>query len=141
MSQVQKKDAKYLLVNDDRFICLVVGQQIRKYKPNISVSIKANGKKAMEYIEQVFEVGSDTIPNIILLDMQMPIMDGAAFLKTFSRYKTIVETTHLYILTSSADSYVRDVASQYDFVKDVFELPLIQEQIEQIHDNLYKERM
>lgn len=72
---MENKNVKILVVEDEKDLN-------NAYKMILSssgydVHPSANGKEALEYIEKEGD------PDIILLDLRMPVMDGIAFLKEY----------------------------------------------------------
>ena len=62
-----------------------------------------NGAEAISLFNQYFD-GSVSIPDIILLDLSMPIMDGFSFLEAFKKLPlSHPEKIKIIILSSSVD--------------------------------------
>ncbi len=58
-----------------------------------------------------------SLPDIILLDLNMPVMDGWEFLEAFSVLRgTLPKPVKVYVLTSSIDERDRQRVSSFDFV-------------------------
>ena len=65
------------------------------------VVVKNSGKSALEYLKDNQD-NVDELPNIIFLDINMPIVDGFVFLHEFESYpQTIKEKCKVAILSSS----------------------------------------
>ena len=57
-----------------------------------------------EAIQLLISGSADNIPDIILLDLNMPVMDGWQFLEALAPYwPNIREKCRIYVLTSSLD--------------------------------------
>jgi CheY-like chemotaxis protein len=67
------------------------------------VVIKNSGKSALEYLEENKEK-PDRLPNIIFLDINMPIVDGFVFLYEFERFSDTVKNKCKVIILSSSDN-------------------------------------
>lgn len=132
MPHNRKRHAKYLLVNDDRLVCLVTGQLIRSFDSDISIAIKYDGKSAIFYLIQMLTDDTMNTPDVVFLDMEMDVMDGVAFLKAFGRMRALVEKTSVYILTATIDSAKMELMEKYPYVKGMFELPLTLQQLKTV---------
>ena len=85
---------KLLIVEDDRFILDVL---VKRFKlENFEVYTSENGKKALGIIKK-------NAPDLILLDLVLPVMDGITFLEKIRKideYKNIP----VIILTNLSDA-------------------------------------
>lgn len=75
-----------LLVDDDEATNFINKLLIHKFDLTDELIIVNNGKEAIEFlqkrkVEDVMNSGS--MPELILLDINMPVMDGFGFLETF----------------------------------------------------------
>jgi len=68
-----------------------------------NVEIKNSGKGALEYLEENKE-NPDSLPDIIFLDINMPIVDGFVFLYEFEKFSEIVKEKCKVIILSSSDN-------------------------------------
>ena len=64
-----------------------------------NIMIYKNGKEAYDKLKAIF-LNSESLPEIILLDLNMPIWDGWQFLEEFNKIP-IEKEIKIYILTSS----------------------------------------
>jgi len=71
-----------LLIEDDHHDAQLFSELCQNVSADLEVHIRANGREALEYLEQGF-AGQPTTPrpDLIVLDLQMPIMDGHMFLR------------------------------------------------------------
>ena len=68
-----------------------------------SVEIKNSGKSALEYLEKQKE-NPEKLPDIIFLDINMPIVDGFVFLYEFEKFSELVKQKCKVIILSSSDN-------------------------------------
>lgn len=75
----------------------------------------------MDYLKN----SNDTEKNIILLDINMPEMNGFEFLDALLKHKGInCEQFNIFILTSSLNNKDKEQATQYPILKGYLEKPL-----------------
>ena len=67
------------------------------------VEVKNSGKSALDYLT-VNQHIPENLPNIIFLDINMPVVDGFVFLYEFEKLKELVRTKSKVIILSSSDN-------------------------------------
>lgn len=67
------------------------------------VEVKNSGKSALEYLEE-HKDNVDKLPNIIFLDINMPIVDGFVFLYEFEKFNENIRNKCKVIILSSSDN-------------------------------------
>jgi len=101
-----------------------------------NIQIYNDGKEAFDGLKLDWE-SKKTLPEIILLDLTMPIWDGWKFLDEFTKLP-IEEQITIYILTSSINEADRQKASDYNAVKNYLvkpiTMPALVELIERMED-------
>ena len=96
-----------LLIEDDDVDVMTVNRALRDSKvANQLVSI-GDGEEAIEYLKDE----SATTPSIILLDLNMPKMDGAEFLKIVKADNALKKIPVVILTTSNSD---RDVIESFE---------------------------
>lgn len=92
-----------MLVDDnetDNFISKRI-IEITKFAKN--VVIKSSGKSALEYIG-AHRNDPKKLPELIFLDINMPIVDGFVFLYEFEKFAEVVKNKCRVIILSSSDN-------------------------------------
>jgi len=64
--------------------------------------IKSSGKEALDYLEEN-KNNPDQLPDLIFLDINMPIVDGFVFLYEFEKFPTLVKSICKVVILSSSD--------------------------------------
>ncbi|MDZ4714502.1 MAG: response regulator [Cytophagales bacterium] len=67
------------------------------------IEVKNSGKSALDYLAQ-HQNSPEDLPNIIFLDINMPVVDGFVFLYEFEKFKELVKTKCKVIILSSSDN-------------------------------------
>lgn len=106
------KDVDILLVEDDEVDARAVERAFRKQKIGNPITVACDGVEALEFLRGQ-NGKSLPRPYIILLDLNMPRMNGIEFLKEL-RDDENLRTSVVFVLTTSNDD--RDKTAAYEQV-------------------------
>jgi len=121
-----------LLVDDDDVTNFLSKEMLRLYMPSPQIDIALNGQEAVEYLLSKVKDGAN-LPDLILLDINMPIMDGWDFLAEFDKIKGPgFEKIHIIMFTSSVYYEDIDRARSYASVQNIYSKPLDEQKIREI---------
>ena len=124
---------KLLLVDDDVAFNFLNRILLKTDSIDWEVDECLDGSAALNYV-----LNSGKCPDIILLDINMPIMDGFEFLEEFAKIDRCGNITKIFMLTSSMQDEDRTAAFKYPCVKGYFDKPLTIEHIKEIISLLEK---
>lgn len=111
----------YIIEND--FITAVVTELVlRKNLRRGEVQHYVNGQVAFNKLVAATQKNVG-VPDLILLDLDMPVMDGWEFLDALTTLP-VAKQICVFILTSSIHPDDREKAKQYNVVKGFFSKPL-----------------
>ena len=97
---------------------------IEDARPSVTIMKAYNGEEALEIIKK----GNKT-PDLILLDINMPRMNGHEFLEAYTKLKGNQEIPVVVMLTSSDNEVEMRQTSQYPCVKKFLTKPLTEENV------------
>lgn len=121
------KKPSILLVDDDEVYLFVTKKILNNLSDDLIINSFTDGEQAIEYIDLCIKENVD-LPEVILLDINMPFMDGWGFLAEFKKIKPKLteKNVNIFMVTSSNDP--NDMKKAQDFeeitgyiVKPVFE--------------------
>ena len=119
-----------LIVEDDPIAALLIGKKVNTH-PRIRHSHTcANGELALSFVNAALSAG-DTLPDLILLDINMPVLDGWQFLEALATLPKPREVP-VVMLTSSIDPEDMARARRFPAVKGFFSKPLSAPMLEQV---------
>ena len=124
MQQIQS----VLLIDDDPASNYIAQLLLRKSGAVKEITVAANGQEALEYIEQ--RCNGKGYPDLILLDINMPKMDGFEFMEHFQQLPCAA-SIRVVVLSSSVSTRDQQTATEYH-IKDFINKPLTKEKLAQL---------
>lgn len=127
-----KKFKRILLVDDDDTSNLLSTMVITDMEIAEDVDVAFNGEEAINYIlENCKNGGEKRCPELILLDINMPVMDGFEFLETYKEKFDNRAQIPVVMLSSSNNQKDYEKAFSYN-VKGFIVKPLNEEKLMKI---------
>lgn len=128
-------DTLYLVDDDDTYQ-FILEKTINRLNLVKSIKIFSNGRLAIEFMKTTIN-NVDQTPDIILLDLSMPIMDGWEFLEEYMLLKPkIGKKITLYVVSSSIDPADMERAKSINEVTDYIVKPVSREKLVSLLQNL-----
>ena len=125
------------IIDDDPSVVFGTKKIMELANFSSSIMVFHNGHEALQNLKPIIEKG-ENIPEVILLDLNMPIMDGWEFLDEFIEIPTSKQIT-IYIVTSSVDPADSKRAEKYDNVSNYLVKPIRSEDLKSILENFKNE--
>lgn len=110
------------VVEDDRITATITELIAKKDLRCRAVQTFGNGQQAFDKLAAAVQDGAG-IPDLILLDLNMPLMDGWEFLDAFGDL-SLTQRVCVFVLTSSIHPDDIEKATHYQVVKGYFSKPL-----------------
>lgn len=130
-----RKVNSILLVDDDKASNFINQLLIRKLAITDELHVARNGKEAIELIREKCHgpaSNSGGMPQLILLDINMPVMDGFEFLQAYEALDcTSKEATVIAVLTTSLNPKDRERVKAAG-VRHFLNKPLTKEVLEKL---------
>jgi CheY-like chemotaxis protein len=98
-----RKIKTVLLIDDDSINNFINARLIKKCKISDDVIVMSNGQEAIFYLKENLKK-KEACPELILLDINMPVMDGFEFLAAFKNlnFSNKAEVSIIMLTTSSS---------------------------------------
>ncbi|WP_207497172.1 response regulator [Aridibaculum aurantiacum] len=119
------------LIDDDNIYQLITTKIIEMVNPQQQVISFSNGQQAIDYFTSLSNEHT-TLPDIIFLDLNMPIMNGWDFLDAFSSLQNLPKKIPVYMVSSSVNEDDAVRSKTYPVVKDFIIKPFSKVQIKEI---------
>ncbi|CAM4038206.1 response regulator [Flavobacterium weaverense] len=110
------------IIDDDKLTVKLMTILISKNKFCEEIKSFYNAENALELLKQNSN-NEGLLPDAILLDINMPIMDGWQFLDEFI-HLSLKKKISVFIMTSSIDPADIEKAKEYTVVKNYIEKPI-----------------
>lgn len=124
------------VIDDDRIYVNLIKRIIEVKKLSQNLIIFKNGKEALDHFRPILEnKNQNSLPDIIFLDLNMPVMDGWEFLGEFVKIKNnFNKRITLYVVSSSIDPSDLERAKSFSLVTDYLIKPIEMKKFEKIFD-------
>ncbi len=124
-----KTDFVYI-VEDDSIASFVIKLSLDSHLSFTENEVFHNGQLAYDKLTENINQGC-RLPDLIFLDLNMPVMDGWEFLQAFSELKYENEIS-VIILTSSINPEDVERAKKFSVVKGFLSKPLTSDKLEDV---------
>ncbi len=125
---------KILCVDDDPITLMLYKMVIAKAAFAEEIVTAKNGQEALIYYEKLIADKDICCPDLIFLDLNMPVMGGWEFLDNFEKekFRPFHKKTKVIVLSSTIDPEDIEKSRQYDSVIDFMSKPITKEMLEDL---------
>ena len=122
MSQTRKLN--FIVIDDSKLDCFIAEKIIRNTGQSDSIRSFLQAKDALEFI-RTYSPPDDGSHTIVLVDIQMPIMNGFEFVEAFETLSSDIKAHYtLYVISSSINDNDLNRVNTYSSVKQFVNKPL-----------------
>ncbi|WP_256011064.1 response regulator [Desertivirga xinjiangensis] len=116
--------SKVFIIDDDPIHQRIAQIMIEKHNIYDEFKSYTEAGKALEYLQQNI-AAADALPDVILLDLNMPVVDGWDFLEKFDTFRNALsKSIKIYIVSSSVDEKDIMRSQSYAYVHGFISKPL-----------------
>lgn len=120
-----------LLVDDDPTTNFFNRHLIGKMNIFDQIHVAENGQLALDKIEELQKMGE--APDMILLDINMPIMNGFEFLDHYGQLSDKIKSSVVVcMLTTSLAKEDLEMSKQYEILSDYIDKPLYEAKMREL---------
>ncbi|MEC4003895.1 response regulator [Flavobacterium sp. SUN052] len=128
--------SKILFVDDDPITLMLCKKVIEKSEFSKEIITASNGEDALKYFNSIKNISEVDSPQLMFLDLNMPVMGGWEFLDAFTHenYITSFPKLKVIVLSSTIDPKDIEKSKSYPMVIDFLSKPITKEMLQYIKD-------
>ena len=124
---------KIAVIDDDEVYQMIIQRFIEKAEAFDQAEYYMEPKKALAY----YSDNSENLPAVMLLDINMPLLDGWQFLRELElHYENLYSNCHIYIVTSSIAYSDKDKFRDFPGLSGFLSKPITVDKIKEIKAGL-----
>ncbi|AKQ46663.1 response regulator receiver protein [Rufibacter radiotolerans] len=127
-----------LLVDDDETTNYLNKRLLTRLEIADHIEVATNGEEALQFLKDAIAKG-EPLPELIFLDIKMPVMDGFEFLEQYHQLpETAQNSMVVMMLTSSASFYDLERLKKYRAVQRHISKPLEEAHVREIMEEHFQ---
>ncbi len=126
-----------LFIDDDLITLMLCKMVISKASFSKEIATAKNGEEALKYFDTLKTTNSINKPQLIFLDLNMPVMNGWEFLDSFNTEEyAAFQKTKIVILSSTIDPADLERSKKYPMVIDFLSKPITKEMLDYLKEKI-----
>jgi len=132
-----KKVRNACIIDDDDIFRFIMKKHIINQDLAENILCFENGKEAIKYILD-HRLEEDKLPDVMFLEINMPIMDGWDFVSAYNEAKKkIVKDATIFMISSSVDDRDISRAKDSEVITEYVTKPLDKQKIKELMGKLF----
>lgn len=133
-----KKIAFTLLIDDDDITNIVNQMLLEDLDLTDELLIARNGKEALELIERR-QRSQECLPNLILLDINMPVMNGFEFLTAFEKLEIEARSSVIIVMLTTSMNPEDVKIAQETTIGGYLNKPLTENDLQKVWERFFSD--
>jgi CheY-like chemotaxis protein len=123
-------------IDDDEVYQYTITRSVKAHQLAKKILVFSDGEEAMWFLVDNI-ANNENLPDVIFLDLNMPIMDGWQFLEEYVKLKPqISKPITIYVITSSVDPVDHEQAKKISEISDYIVKPIKPEMLKEIIEDI-----
>lgn len=120
------------IIDDDDVYQYTVTRALKSNNLTKRIHVFSDGEEALDFLNDNI-ANKEDLPDVIFLDINMPIMDGWQFLEEYVKLKPRVgKQITIYMVTSSVDPVDVEKAEKFKEISDYLVKPIHPDQLREL---------
>ena len=121
-----------LLIDDDEVSNFLSKSALEQFGQSRNITSTLSAKQALAYLKDQLE--KNEAPDLIILDISMPEMDGWEFLREYNKLNSSLKAKiAIVVLSASVHPYDEEKAEAFDIVNAFKSKPITVDMVKDIH--------
>lgn len=112
-----EKSFSIMLVEDEEVDAIYFKKALVRECPDLEIEIFADGEKAIEFLQEISNEGIRQLPDLVLLDLNLPLQSGFEVLEEIRGDPKLMSVPIVIVSTSSS---ARDIQKAYRMKVNAF---------------------
>ena len=138
MVAIAERLAKVLIIDDNDIDAMVCSKVFKKCAPQVEIEVNHGAKEALDNLNLTLKNNPEDLPDLIILDLYMPLMNGWYFLDEYAKIAPKIDK-RIKILVASCTSYDKDLHQimNYKEIDGYISKPFSLEKIKSIQEKYF----
>jgi CheY-like chemotaxis protein len=124
------------VIDDDKTFVFLTKKIIQSVPYEVKIEEFNDGQQAIDYLKK-YAGERDMLPDVIFLDLSMPVMDGWDFIDEYRHLRPVIaKGARLYIVSSSISPHDIERSKNLEVVADFIIKPLAKGKFAEIVESL-----